>query len=224
MSDDGENLSSDDPNQEDGVLAFLEDDNGKLISYDDKKQLYRAMRGFWNDRIDGCNPPLNWSSAGETLRNAFRDFLESKFFYLRLCAGRWKVEELWKRNYHSWLRSFARRTTIASSRQQKRKLMEETTLNARTTQTKKAKAKAQAISADLDPDAIDYTDQAMDSSETMNAIDGLLGELDEVLHPFLTLIDHIRCFVDEAERRHSSCNSFQCVSCAQITPLNASST
>ena len=80
MSDDGDNLGSDDSNQEDGVLAFLEDVNGKLISYDDKKQLYHAMRGFWNDRIDDCNPPFNWSSAGETLRNAFRDFLENKFF------------------------------------------------------------------------------------------------------------------------------------------------
>jgi hypothetical protein len=66
-SDDDEGLGSDDSNREDGVLAFLEKDDGKLISYDDKKQLYRAMRGFWNDRIDRSNPPLNWSSAGETL-------------------------------------------------------------------------------------------------------------------------------------------------------------
>lgn len=63
VSDDDENLGSDtDLSQEDGVLAFLEKDNGKLISYADKKQLYRAMRGFWNDHIDGRNPPLNWSS------------------------------------------------------------------------------------------------------------------------------------------------------------------
>lgn len=118
-SDDDGNLGSDDTNQEDGVLAFLEKDNGKLISYDDKKQLYHAMRGFWNDHIDDCNPPVNWSSAGETLRNTFRNFLESKFFYLHLCAGRWKVEELWKRNYHSWLRSFERQNANASSRQHK---------------------------------------------------------------------------------------------------------
>ena len=95
-SDDDGNLGSDDLNHEDGVLAFLEKDNGELISYDDKKHLYHAMHGFWNDHIDGCNPPVNWSSAGETLRNTFRGFLEGKFFYLHLCAGRWKVEELWK--------------------------------------------------------------------------------------------------------------------------------
>jgi len=219
--DDDENLGGDDPNQEDGVLAFLEDDNGKLISYDDKKQLYRAMRGFWNDRIDGCNPPLNWSSAGETLRNAFRDFLESKFFYLRLCAGRWKVEEIWKRNYHSWLRSFARRTAITSSRQQKRKLMEETTSNARISQTKKAKTKARAISVDSDnPDAADNTDQVMGT----NATDGLFGELNEVYHFSLALIDRIRCLVDEAKRRHSRCKSSKHVYYVQITQPHAAST
>lgn len=189
ISDDDEGLGSDDLNQEDGVLAFLERDDGKLISYDDKKQLYRAMRGFWNDRIraDGRSPPLNWSSAGETLRNAFRDFLESKFFYLRLCAGRWKVEELWKRNYHSWLRSFERRTANAGSRQHKRKhAAEETTSNARITQTKKAKIKARAISVDSDNPAsdADMTYQAMGLGDATNAsgvasaADGLFGELD----------------------------------------------
>jgi hypothetical protein len=196
-SDDDGNLGSDDLNHEDGVLAFLEKDNGKLISYDDKKHLYHAMRGFWNDHIDGCNPPVNWSSAGETLRNTFRDFLEGKFFYLRLCASRWKVEELWKRNYHSWLRSFERRTANASSRQHKRKRdsrEDETTSSARINQTKKAKMKARAISVDSDtPEAnSDKTDQAMNSGESghtmtqmsTNAINDLSEEFDEVFYFF----------------------------------------
>ena len=80
-SDNDKNHESGDLSQEDEVLAFFENNDGKLISYDDKQQLYRAMRGFWNDHIDGHNPPLNWFSAGETLRNTFWDFLESKFFY-----------------------------------------------------------------------------------------------------------------------------------------------
>jgi len=58
-SDDGENLDGNDLNQKDGVLAFLEDNNGKLILYNNKKQLYRAMHGFWNNCIDGSNPSLN---------------------------------------------------------------------------------------------------------------------------------------------------------------------
>lgn len=204
--DDNDSLGGNDLNQEDGVLAFLEKDDGKLISYDDKKQLYRAMRGFWNDHIDGRDPPLNWSSAGETLRNAFRDFLESKFFYLRLCASRWKVEELWKRNYHSWLRSFERRTANASSRQQKRKHASETTSIARTTQTKKAKMKARAISVDSDDPDANKTYEEIDSADTVNTVgDGLFGELDEVLHLFLMSINRISCLVDEIKYRYSRC-------------------
>jgi hypothetical protein len=184
MSDNDKNLGSDDFSQEDGVLAFLESDNGKLISYDDKKQLYRAMRGFWNDCVDGSSPPLNWSSAGETLQNAFWDFLESKFFYLRLCAGRWKVEELWKQNYHSWLWSFARRTANASTRQQKHKRKHaEMIPNGDTdiTQTKRAKMKTRAISVDADTPNADAIDPASKSSDETNTIDDLYGEPDEVL-------------------------------------------
>lgn len=57
-----------------------------------------------------------------------------------------------------------------------------------TTQTKKAKMKAWAISVDSDdPDTNKtYCDEAIDSGDTTNTInDGLFDELDEVLHFFL---------------------------------------
>lgn len=95
--------------RESGVLAFLEDENGKVISHHERKRLYAELRGFWNDNIDANHPPDNWSSAGATLRDRFRDILEEKFPFLRLCAGRWKVEALWKKNYHSWKRSLLAR-------------------------------------------------------------------------------------------------------------------
>ncbi len=93
--------------RESGVLAFLEDETGKVIDHCERKRLYAELRGFWNDniRVDSNGPPDNWSSAGATLRDKFRDILEEKFPFLRLCAGRWKVEALWKKNYHSWKRS-----------------------------------------------------------------------------------------------------------------------
>jgi hypothetical protein len=101
--------------QEKGVLAFLEDEHGKTINHREKKRLYSELRGFWNDNIDPSRPPKNWSSAGASLRDKFRDTIEEKFPFLRFCAGRWKVEALWKNNYHSWKRTFlARQSTKAT--------------------------------------------------------------------------------------------------------------
>lgn len=95
--------------REHGVLAFLEDEDGKVIGCHERKRLYAELRGFWNDNINPDHPPDNWSSAGATLRDKFRDTLEEKFPFLRFCAGRWKVEALWKKNYHSWKRSLMAR-------------------------------------------------------------------------------------------------------------------
>jgi hypothetical protein len=138
---DHDNNGEEDSNQDDGLLAFLEKEDGKLISYDEKKQLYRTMRGFWNDHIDCDKAPVNWSSAGESLGTSFRNILENKFFYLRLCAGHWKAEELWKRNYHSWLRSLRRRTGGTQPRSQKRKRNDDEPENKDTQHQKKLKGK-----------------------------------------------------------------------------------
>jgi hypothetical protein len=89
-------------NRETRVLAFLEDKNGRVITHHKRRRLYSELRGFWNDNIDPTHPPNNWSSAGTTLQDRFRDILEDKFLILHFCAGRWKVEALWKKNYHSW--------------------------------------------------------------------------------------------------------------------------
>ena len=111
--------------RERGVLAFLEDKNGKVIDRHERKRLYSELRGFWNDNIDSNCPPDNWSSAGATLRDKFRDVLEEKFPFLCLCTGRWKVEALWKKNYHSWKRSLlarqARKTPLVAGSSDKGK-------------------------------------------------------------------------------------------------------
>ena len=109
---DGNSLDDNDlgiTKRECGVLAFLEDEDGKVIGCHERKRLYAELRGFWNDNINPDHPPDNWSSAGATLRDKFRDTLEEKFPFLRFCAGRWKVEALWKKNYHSWKRSLLAR-------------------------------------------------------------------------------------------------------------------
>ncbi|KAG7085842.1 hypothetical protein E1B28_003379 [Marasmius oreades] len=93
----------------DGVPAYLEDENGKVINLSTKTIVYNNARSIWNQRIDLRNPPPNWSSAGADLRDEFRDVLEEKHPFLQLCSHRWKVEEIWKRNYHSWLKARLKR-------------------------------------------------------------------------------------------------------------------
>ncbi|KAF8219352.1 hypothetical protein L208DRAFT_1383033 [Tricholoma matsutake] len=64
---------------ESSVLAFLEDENGKVIDHCKRKWLYAELQGFWNDNIDTNHPPTNWSSAGTTLHDKFRDILEENW-------------------------------------------------------------------------------------------------------------------------------------------------
>ena len=73
--------------RESGVLAFLEDETGKVIDCCERKRLYAEIRGFWNENINSASPPDNWSSAGATLRDRFRDTVEESFPFLRLCSG-----------------------------------------------------------------------------------------------------------------------------------------
>lgn len=93
----------------DRVFAFLEDENGELISLAERDSLYAEVRAWWNENIDASRVPQNWSSAGATLRDRFRDDIENKFFFLRLCSSHWKVDAIWKKNYHSWKVTFRSR-------------------------------------------------------------------------------------------------------------------
>jgi len=72
--------------KERGVLAFLEDENGDIIGYHQKKWLYAKLQAFWNDNINPNHPSKNWSSAGATLHNKFHNTIEEKFPFLCLCA------------------------------------------------------------------------------------------------------------------------------------------
>ena len=74
--------------KERGVLAFLKDENGSIISYRQKERLYAELQAFWNDNIDPNRPPKNWSSVGATLCNKFCNTIEEKFPFLCLCSWR----------------------------------------------------------------------------------------------------------------------------------------
>jgi len=107
-SSDSDQESTDNKKEESGI-QFLEDKHGNAIDHDKRKRLYAELQGFWNDNIDANCPPNNWSSAGSALRDRFRDAIKEKYPFLQFCAGRWKVDVLWKKNYHSWKRSLLSR-------------------------------------------------------------------------------------------------------------------
>lgn len=88
------------------IFSFLENDDGEPITLAEKDALYSEVRGWWNENIDTARVPQNWSSAGTTLRDRFRNDIEEKFPFLRLCSGHWKVDAIWKKNYHSWKTTF----------------------------------------------------------------------------------------------------------------------
>ncbi len=95
--------------RKDNVFAFLEKESGELISVSEKEALYDEVHAWWNNNVTAGCIPRNWSSAGAMLRDKFRFDLEVKFPFLCLCSGHWKVDELWKKNYHSWKTTFLQR-------------------------------------------------------------------------------------------------------------------
>jgi hypothetical protein len=120
INDDDESSESDSDDaaskRKEKVFPFLEKENGEVICASEKDVLYDEVRAWWNDNITAARTPRNWSSAGATLRDKFRLDIEAKFPFLRLCSGHWKVDELWKRNYHSWKTTFLQRIEKAKKR------------------------------------------------------------------------------------------------------------
>ena len=78
------------PKQGSGILAFLEDENSKVIGCCERKQLYAEMQGFWNNNIDSACPPGNWSSVGSLFTTASKIHLKtsSQFYVFVLGDGR----------------------------------------------------------------------------------------------------------------------------------------
>lgn len=94
-----------------GVPSFICGTDGKIVSPGLLKQIFTTARGFFNDEIDRNRNsiPANWTASGQSLRDKFRYQMGSSFFCLRLGEGHWKIDMIWKRTYHSWLRSYTNR-------------------------------------------------------------------------------------------------------------------
>ncbi|KAG7094796.1 hypothetical protein E1B28_005610 [Marasmius oreades] len=82
--------------------SHLEKEDSTVISKAEYKELLRDLKGFWHDNIDREDPPENFSGLGASMQDKYRDFLETRHWYLALCDNHWKVDGLWMTHYHSW--------------------------------------------------------------------------------------------------------------------------
>ncbi|KAK1222362.1 hypothetical protein PQX77_014794 [Marasmius sp. AFHP31] len=89
------------------VYAWMQEENGSLISLSTKQQVYQDHHGFWTEQ-GLMNPPDNYSSLKPSQMDAFIAFIEPKHTFLTLCNGHWKAHELVKNNYKSWRTTWSR--------------------------------------------------------------------------------------------------------------------
>jgi len=99
-----------------GLSRFFEDQSGHELSLDAKTQVSEDIHGFWLDTFRAQDPEKqlgNWGDIGLKLKDDFRDTMEKKHPWLRLCDGRWKSKQLWVNYYSNWKPPLLAKTTNA---------------------------------------------------------------------------------------------------------------
>lgn len=87
---------------------FLEDENGKRVSEGICKAVYASIHSFWFQRVWNkatCSQLGPISLIRYDIHKAFCETLEGDYPFLHLCEGHWKVYQLWKNSYTSWVRT-----------------------------------------------------------------------------------------------------------------------
>ena len=90
------------------TTLFMENEFGRPIDEDTKEELRGECGFYWNQVVrDGDGDSLgNWNDLGLNRKEDFRIFIESKFPWLRLCAGHWKTKQVWVNYYGRWRRDW----------------------------------------------------------------------------------------------------------------------
>lgn len=80
----------------------MEDKDGNQVS-DKKKDAVRAMaRAFYEGLLKNNTAPTAWGNATVSIRHQFINLLETEFFFLRLCDGHWKANQVATNGYSQW--------------------------------------------------------------------------------------------------------------------------
>jgi hypothetical protein len=84
------------------ISLFMEDEFGNPIPETIKGKLRGDLIAYWNEVHRSGELLRNFTETGITRKDDFRKFFEGKYNWLRLCEGRWKVDQLWINYFGTW--------------------------------------------------------------------------------------------------------------------------
>ena len=82
--------------------SFMEDEYGQSISAGIKSAVFDDVKSFWVDMHDSIGSPKSFSKTGLMTKEKFRNHMEGKYPWLRLCEAHWKVNQLWINYFTMW--------------------------------------------------------------------------------------------------------------------------
>lgn len=90
-------------NQDPALSCFLEDKDGNPLSGEDKTAISAKAHTFWQYLVDNNRAPKSFRKANLEVLTQYRNIMESSFECLRYCHNHWKVDQIWKNYYPSWI-------------------------------------------------------------------------------------------------------------------------
>jgi hypothetical protein len=87
------------------MCLFMEDQNGNHISEGIRNSLRKDLFAYWTGVQRNGELLTTHSDTDLDRKEHFRETFETKYSWLRLCEGHWKVDRLWINYFSSWRRS-----------------------------------------------------------------------------------------------------------------------
>lgn len=94
---------------------WMEDSFGDPVPQGVRTNIREDVFAYWNDMVTAKDIPKLYAEAGFEAKEAFRITMEGKYNWLRLCAGHWKVRQLWMNCYRGWKKSYLKALAAASN-------------------------------------------------------------------------------------------------------------
>lgn len=81
---------------------WMEDEFGRPIPEAVRSNLREDANSYWTDMYKEGEIPVNWVDLGYARKEDFRNTMEDKYQWLRLCDGNWKTRQLWINTLKQW--------------------------------------------------------------------------------------------------------------------------